>query len=174
MSATLILNGSLIPRHLLPVYLICDPPHVANLIYTTPPTSVPLLRSLPPQECPVAGLGGGCEQCSRNLPMVVLGVLARFLSNGHQRLYWKPAKFRAAQSPRRPQSRLAAHPRAAIQLLPDGVRVRHGRYFGWRTSRTRPRPPRTSVLLRVDDARLLPACELGVGCPWLGAQVGCS
>ena len=122
MSATLILNGSLIPRRHLPVYLICDLPHVANLIYTTPPTSVPLLRSLKTKERTVPGMGRRGQQRRRHLPMVVLGLLASLLAQRDQRVHRRPAKLRPSQGSRRSQPRLPAHPRAALQLLPDGVR----------------------------------------------------
>lgn len=52
--------------------------------------SLSLLGSLKTKERTVISVGRRREQCRRHLPVVVLGLLPRFLAHRDERLHWRP------------------------------------------------------------------------------------
>lgn len=135
--------------------------------------SLPLRRPLKTKERAVPRLGRRSKQRRRDLPVVVLGILPRLLPHCHKWLHRQSTKLCPPQSSRRSQPRLSPHPRAPVQLLPDGVRVRHRSHSHGRPRRTRSRLPGHALHLHMDNTRLLPHRVLGLERQRLGLQVGC-
>ena len=90
------------------------------------PSRLPVLRTLSSQERPRSDLGCSCKQCGGHLPVVLLGIQSGIFIHCNKRLHWQSQALRSARCSRRAQSWITSHPRIAIQLLPDGICLRHG------------------------------------------------
>ena len=149
---------------------------LTGVLISTPfpflPNSLPLFRSLPPQERITPHLDRSSKQRRRHLPVVLLGLLPCLLLNSDEWLHWQPTQLWHATRACRPQSWLSAYPRTPVRLLSDGVRVCHRGNSRRCAGGTGPGSACTRLQLRVDDACVLSTGVLGVVSERVGFQVG--